>query len=96
MPDAGGNRSTEDTCAPAGPRATALSSRESFASSPLAATVDFQSPPLAVAPGEAFTVSFSHRFSFEADGDTSFDGGAPNGGDRSTEGVLLSRLQVAF
>jgi hypothetical protein len=44
-------------------------------SSPLAATVDFQSPPLAVAPGEAFTVSFSHRFSFEADGDTIFDGG---------------------
>lgn len=28
--------------------------------------------------------------------DTKFDGGAPNGGDRSTEGVLLSRLQVAF
>jgi phosphate-selective porin OprO/OprP len=28
--------------------------------------------------------------------DTRFDGGAPEGRDRSTEGVLLSRFQVAF
>lgn len=28
--------------------------------------------------------------------DTKFDGGAPNGGDRSTEGVLGTRFQVAF
>jgi large repetitive protein len=44
-------------------------------SAPLAATVDFQSPPLNVLPGEALTLSFRHRYSFEA-GDTDYyDGG---------------------
>jgi hypothetical protein len=44
-------------------------------SSSLAAVVDFRSPPLQLVEGEAFTVSFKHRFSFESDAETNFDGG---------------------
>jgi hypothetical protein len=57
---------------------TALSVREfeyHCSSSPLAATVDFVSPPLEVVAGQTFSVSFSHRFSFESDAGTNFDGG---------------------
>ncbi|HTV23832.1 MAG TPA: M36 family metallopeptidase [Polyangiaceae bacterium] len=44
-------------------------------SSPLAATVDFQSPLLTARPGQSFTVSFRHRYSFESGGGLNFDGG---------------------
>jgi hypothetical protein len=44
-------------------------------SSPLSATVDFQSPPLAVLADEPFTVTFRHRYSFEAGAGVNYDGG---------------------
>jgi hypothetical protein len=44
-------------------------------SSPLAATVDFQSPPLAVLADEPFTLTFRHRYSFEAGAGVNYDGG---------------------
>jgi large repetitive protein len=44
-------------------------------SQPLPASVDFQSPPLSLVPGEALTLSFKHRFSFETDGESNYDGG---------------------
>jgi hypothetical protein len=43
--------------------------------SALAAIVDFRSPPLVVAGGEPFTLSFKHRFSFESGAGVNFDGG---------------------
>src|SRR5690606_31899568 len=44
-------------------------------SSPLAASVSLVSPPLAVPPGEPFTLSFRHRHSFESGGGAHYDGG---------------------
>jgi hypothetical protein len=45
-------------------------------SSPVSATVDFESPPLAVLDDEPFTVSFRHRYSFESSDGINYDGGA--------------------
>jgi len=44
-------------------------------SSPLAASVDLQSPPLSVVPGESLTVAFRHRYSFESGAGVNYDGG---------------------
>lgn len=44
-------------------------------SSPLSATVDFQSPPLAVLADEPFTLTFKHRYSFESGAGVNYDGG---------------------
>jgi hypothetical protein len=44
-------------------------------SSPLASTVDFVSPPLPVIAGQAFTLSFRHRYSFEFDTTANYDAG---------------------
>jgi hypothetical protein len=43
--------------------------------SALAAIVDFQSPPLSVATGEPFVLSFKHRYSFENAAGVNYDGG---------------------
>jgi hypothetical protein len=72
----------------------AASATEHFyrcSSAPIAATVDFQSPPLDVLPGQSLTLTLRHRFSFEADLDQStyYDGGvielSTDGGETWTD-----------